>query len=193
MTTGEPPPSENSRKESTADAIRKARESNITNEALATVRQEIQSLAATMGSVSLSLLELQSAAKFQSERAEETRQESLQQMRALIDSAKNSFAAMASTIERYPQQVDKHLATLSEESGRRACQEKWKVYGGLLAVVTASCLSAWGGWKWHERWAAENPSDYEQLARYMESKYPEVTKKYWKAYVDSLALPPTKK
>jgi len=194
VTTDEPPSNEKSAtKEGTAEAIRKSREGNITNEALSNVRQEIQSLAATMGSVSLSLLELQSAAKFQSEKAEQTRQDSLTQMRALIDSAKNSFNAMANTIERYPGQVDQHLATLTEESKQRARLEKWKLYGGLLLVAIASSLSAWGGWKWHERWTAENPSNYEQLARYMESKYPEATKKYWKGYIDSLAPPPTKK
>ena len=149
MTTDDPPSNETStKKESTAETIRKAREGNITTEALTNVRQEIQSLAATMGSVSLSLLELQSAAKFQSEKVEQTRQDSLAQMRALIDSAKTSFNAMANTIERYPGQVDKHLATLTEESKRRARLEKWKLYGGLLLLVIASSLSAWGGWSW---------------------------------------------
>lgn len=194
MTTDEPPSNEKSAtKESTAEAIRKSREGNITNEALSNVRQEIQSLAATMGSVSLSLLELQTTAKFQNEKAEQTRQDSLAQMRDLIDSAKTSFNGMADATRRYPGQVDKHLATLTEESNRRARQEKWKLYGGLLLLVIASSLSGWAGWKWHERWTAENPSNYEQLARYMESKYPEVTRKYWKAYTDSLAQPPTRK
>ena len=57
-------------KESSAEAIRKAREGAITGEVLTSVRREIQSLAATMGGVSLSLLELQTSAKVQSETAE---------------------------------------------------------------------------------------------------------------------------
>lgn len=183
MTTDEPPSNEKSAtKESTAEAIRKSREGNITNEALTNVRQEIQSLAATMGSVSLSLLELQSAAKFQSEKAEQTRQDSLAQMRALIDSAKNSFNAMANTIERYPGQVDQHLATLTEESKQRARLEKWKLYGGLLLLVIASSLSAWGGWSWHERTRRENPTEYEVFADYMVRNQKQATEKYWKLY-----------
>ena len=173
-------------KESSAEAIRKAREGAITGEVLTSVRREIQSLAATMGGVSLSLLELQTSAKVQSETAEQARQESLAQMRALTDSAKTLFSATANVIERYPAKVDQHLATLSEESERRARLEKWKLYGGLVLLVSVSSLSAWGGWKQREKWSQENPSPYEQLARYVESNYPEAAKKYWKAYQGSL-------
>lgn len=194
MTTDEPPSSGKSvTKESTADAIRKARESNITNEALTTVRQEIQSLAATMGSVSLSLLELQTAAKFQSEKAEQTRKESLAQMSALIDSAKTSFNAMANTIERYPGQVDKHLATLTEESNRRERQAKWKLYGGLLLVVIASSLSAWGGWSWRDASSPEITTDYQAFTDYMMRNHRKVVEQYWKLYKAEQANLPKKK
>lgn len=194
MTTDDPPSNEKSAsKESTASAIRKAREVSITNESLTTVRSEIQSLAATMGSVSLSLLELQSAAKFQSEKAEQTRRESLAQMSALIDSAKTSFNAMASTIERYPGQVDKHLKTLTEESNRRESQAKWKLYGGLLLVVIASSLSAWGGWSWRDASALEITTDYQAFTDYMMRNHRQVVEKYWKLYKAEQANQPKKK
>ncbi len=194
MTTDEPPSNETSaKKESTAEAIRKAREGSITTEALTNVRQEIQSLAATMGSVSLSLLELQSAAKFQSEKAEQTRQDSLGQMSALIASAKNSFNAMAGTIERYPAQVDKHLATLTEESKQRARLGKWKLYGGLLLVVIASSLSAWGGWSWRGNSAVEITTDYQAFTDYLMRSHPQVVEKYWKLYKADQANTPKKK
>jgi len=146
-----------------------------------------------MGSVSLSLLELQSVTKSQSEKAEATRQASLAQMRTLVGSAETSFKNMASTIEHYPAQVDKHLATLTEESKQRARLEKWKLYGGLLLLVIASSLSAWGGWSWRGNSAVEITTDYQAFTDYLMRTHPQVVEKYWKLYKADQANTPKKK
>jgi hypothetical protein len=201
VTTAAPPSSEKSaNKESTASAMRRAREESITNEALIEVRRQISELAGTMGAVSLSLVVMQKELAGQSAKGEQTSQETLAQMQAFFASARNSFDGMARTIERYPAQVDQHLARLDEESARRTREaerqryrQKWWLYGGLLAAVIASSLSAWGGWSWQESYRKDHPTETEAFADYMVREHPQVTKKYWQLYKAEQAKSATRK
>ena len=170
--------------ESTASAMRRAR---VTDKDLSEVWGEIQALATTMGAVSLRFVELQKEAKIQNTQAEGVRRESLGEMKALVNSGKSSFDAMARMVETDLGKVEGQLWRLDRESELRTRQDKWKTWAISLLVVSTSSFSAWGGWTWHERWRADNPSSQEVFVTYLMANYPKDTTTYWKRFQEKLS------
>ena len=191
MTTVEPPLNGGSVKpESTASAMRRAR---VTDKDLSEVWGEIQALATTMGAVSLRFVELQKEAKIQNTQAEGVRRESLGEMKALVNSGKSSFDAMARMVETNLGKVEGQLWRLDRESELRTRQDKWKTWAISLLVVSTSSFGAWGGWTWHERWRADNPSSQEVFVTYLMANYPKDTTTYWKRFQEKLSANAKKK